>query len=218
LSTTSLYDLIVSVLLENISIINPWLQAVVGAVSFVNGMYKPKSFVLHPSSTRPIDMLPDIVAVLNQSVNEETKLMRFQEWGAATLLYNLQFLSEADMELHYASFLHKTNAHPIYEKNPKQALIFIKKCITAISQTALEIVSPWEKWQTDNTALEDLQSFDILRKESFQKLFMEYIDKECIWSQYQKLSVDIKEFDPLTKTLVYFTAKKWSTIDFDTVA
>lgn len=70
------------------------------------------------------------------------------------------------MQLHYTSFVHNINTHPIYHSNTKQSLIFIKKCVTAISQTALEIVSPSQNWQDNDAVLEDLQSFALFRKES----------------------------------------------------
>lgn len=158
-------------------------------------------------------MLPAIISTLHWYGQAPIKMLAFSEWTEAELLYNFDFLHKADMYLQYSNVLRAIEKHAIHHDS-KQWIMFMKKFLSAITQTALDMVFDAKSDAASLASLRDLTLFNISREQSIKQKFLDNIDDQAIWSQHEKLSNTIDELPQLTQTFVYFTAQKWSTIDF----
>lgn len=93
-------------------------------------------------------------------------------------------------------------------------MIFMKKFLSAITKTALDLVFETKSNAISPQSLQDLTIFNASREQSIKQIFLNNIDEQAIWSQHENLSSSIDELPQLTKTFVHFAAQKWNTIDF----
>ncbi len=143
--------------------------------------------------------------------------MFYTDGSIADLLYNFDFLQKSDMYLQYTDILTNIATHPIHW-NPRQGILFMKKFLSAVSQTALDAVVATKDEKNAHIDFTSLSWFDLYWENYLHKSFLENIDEEKIYSQHTKLSQDISAMPSLTKNFVYFTAQHWKKIDFDATA
>jgi hypothetical protein len=90
------------------------VPVVVGG-NLIEGIGKPQTFVLHPTlEPRKPDILPAIIATLNQHKVASPKIMFYTDGSIADLLYNFDFLQKSDMYMQYADVLTSISTHHIH--------------------------------------------------------------------------------------------------------
>lgn len=169
------------------------------------------SIVLHPES-RDIANLEAIASTHNYPLS--TQLLRLQTWAATSLLYNLDFFDDT-LRAQYPTALHKILSSGIYSHHEK-AYIFFNKYLSAVSNAALDVLMIYYK--TPDLVSDDPEQFWKFWATQGIDIFMKQVDKQSIWSQYQKVSKIVPDMLSLSQKLVYKTAQQRKKIDLHTIA
>lgn len=173
------------------------------------------SIVLHPH-TEPIH--PTNLQAIASTYNGllPTQLLRSKTGTASSLLYNLELFDDS-LRVQYPTVLSKILSSGIYT-NQEQVYSFFKKYLSAVSNTALDILILYYEKKQIELVSDDPEQFAKFWLREGISLFMKQIDKNTIWSQYQRASHVVPDMIVLSQKLVYKTVQQWKTVDVSTVA
>lgn len=145
-----------------------------------------------------------------------TQLLRSQTGTASSLLYNLDLFDDT-LRAQYPTVLHKILRSGMYS-DQQQVYGFFKKYLSAVSNTALDILMIYySKKQTDLIS-DDPEQFAKFRISEGLSMFRKQVDKNAIWSQYEKAAHISPEMVSLSQKLVYKTVQQWKTVDLSVIA
>lgn len=173
------------------------------------------SIVLHPQiEPRKPANLQAIASTYNGLT--PTQLLRSQTGTASSLLYNLDLFDDT-LRAQYPTVLHKILRSGMYS-DQQQVYGFFKKYLSAVSNTALDILMIYySKKQTDLIS-DDPEQFAKFRISEGLSMFRKQVDKNAIWSQYEKAAHISPEMVSLSQKLVYKTVQQWKTVDLSVIA